>query len=128
MISELIKTFIMPCHKKWGGGGGGYIVIPSELLSVCPSIRLSINPSICPSIHQRLIIRVCSITLIPFEIISRNLAQIKSMKKQHAEINKGHSTYIFCAIFPLFNFQYRNCVRSTTLIPFEIISQNLVEI
>ena len=42
----------------------GYYVIPSELLSVCPSV------------HQRLIIRVRSLTLIPFKIISRNLAQI----------------------------------------------------
>ena len=46
----------------------GYYVIPSELLSVCPSV--------CPSVRQRLNIRVRSITLIPFEIISRNLAQI----------------------------------------------------
>ena len=28
-----------------------------------------------------------------------------------------HSTYIFCGIIPLCNFQYRNRVRSTTLIP-----------
>ena len=27
----------------------GYYVIPSELLSVCPSIRLSIRPSVHPS-------------------------------------------------------------------------------
>ena len=46
----------------------GYYVIPSELLSVCPSVR--------PSVRQRLNIRVRSITLIPFEIISRNLVQI----------------------------------------------------
>ena len=50
----------------------GYYVIPSELLSVCPSVC----PSVRPSVRQRLIIRVRSITLIPFEIISRNLAQI----------------------------------------------------
>ena len=42
----------------------GYYVIPSKLLSVCPSV--------C----QRLVIHVRSITLIPFKIISRNLAQI----------------------------------------------------
>ena len=42
----------------------GYYVIPSELLSVRPSVR------------QRLNIRVRSITLIPFEIISHNLVQI----------------------------------------------------
>ena len=46
----------------------GYYVIPSELLSVCPSVR--------PSVRQRLNIRVRSITLIPFEIISQNLVQI----------------------------------------------------
>ena len=45
-----------------------------------------------------------------------------------AEINNGHFTYIFCGIIPLCNFQYRNRVHSITLIPFEIISQNLVEI
>ena len=50
----------------------GYYVIPSKLLSVCPSVC----PSVLPSVSQRLIIRVRSITLIPFEIISRNLAQI----------------------------------------------------
>ena len=45
-----------------------------------------------------------------------------------AEINNGHSTYIFCGIYLLCNFQYRNRARSITLIPFEIMSQNLVEI
>ena len=35
---------------------------------------------------------------------------------------------LVCRIIPLCNFQYRNRVRSITLIPFEIISQNLVEI
>ena len=45
-----------------------------------------------------------------------------------AEINNIYSTYIFCGVIPLWNFQYRNGVRSLTLIPFEIISQNLVEI
>ena len=47
----------------------GYYVIPSEFLSVSPSVR------------QRLIIRVRSITLIPFKIISRNLAQVLSMTR-----------------------------------------------
>ena len=46
----------------------GYDVIPSELLSVRLSVR--------PSVRQRLIIRVRSITLILFEIISRNLVEI----------------------------------------------------
>ena len=34
----------------------------------------------------------------------------------------------FAELYSFFNFQYRNCVRSITLIPFEIMSQNLVEI
>ena len=50
----------------------GYYVIPSELLSVCPSVC----PSVRPSVRQRLNIRVRSITLIPFEINSRNLVQM----------------------------------------------------
>ena len=50
------------------------------------------------------------------------------MTRQGAEINNGHSTYIFCGIIPLCNFQYKNRVHSITLIPFEIISPNLVEI
>ena len=53
----------------------GYYVIPSELLSVCPSVCLSVRPSV----RQRLNIRVRSITLIPFEIISRNLVEIKTV-------------------------------------------------
>ena len=52
-----------PRHKKVAG----YYVIPSEILSDCLSVR--------SSVRQRLIIRVRSITLIPFEIILRNLAQ-----------------------------------------------------
>ena len=72
--------------------------------------------------------RVPFITLIPLEIITLKLAQILSMAGRLAEINNGHSTYIFCGIIPLCNFQYRNCVRSITLLPFEIISQNFVEI
>ena len=50
------------------------------------------------------------------------------IKVSSAEINNDHSTYIFCEIIPLCNLQYRNLVRSITLIPFEIISQNMVEI
>ena len=34
----------------------------------------------------------------------------------------------FCRIIPLCNFQYRNHVHSITLISFQIISQNLVQI
>ena len=48
----------------------GYYVIPSELLSVCLSVCPSIPLSVRPSIRQWLIIRVRSITLIPFKIIS----------------------------------------------------------
>ena len=65
LIVFVYKTsFYAPPQKV-----AGYYVIPSELLSVC----LSICPSIRPSVRQRLNIRVRSITLIPFEIISRNL-------------------------------------------------------
>ena len=52
----------------------------------------------------------------------------QSVTRRRAEINNGHSTYFFCGIIPLCNFQYRNRVRSITLILIEIISQNLVEI
>ena len=72
--------------------------------------------------------RVHSITLISFEIISQNLVEIYSMTRQRAEINNGHSTYIFCGIIPLCSFQYKNRIRSITLIPFQIISQNLAQI
>ena len=72
--------------------------------------------------------RVRSITLMPLEIISQNLVEIKGITRQRIEINNGYSTYIFCRIIPLCNFQYRNLVQSITLLPFEIISQNLVEI
>ena len=50
------------------------------------------------------------------------------MTRRGAEIKSRHSTYIFGGIIPLCNFQDRYSVRSITLIPFEIISQNLVEI
>ena len=50
------------------------------------------------------------------------------MTRRRAEIDNVHSTYIFFGIIPHCNFPYRNRVRSITLIPFEIISQNLVEI
>ena len=50
------------------------------------------------------------------------------MTRRRAEINYRYSTYIVCGIIPLCNFQYRNRVRSITLIPFEIISQTLEEI
>ena len=50
------------------------------------------------------------------------------MTRRRVEINNDHSIYIFCVIIPLCNFPYRNSVRSITLIPLEIISQNFVEI
>ena len=50
------------------------------------------------------------------------------MARRRAEINNGHSTLIFFGNIPLCNFQYNNRVHSITLIPFEVISQNLVEI
>ena len=83
LITIVHSYFYAPPQKKVAG----YYVIPSNILSVCPSV--------CPSIRQRLIIRVRSITLIPFEIISRNLAQIESMTRRRAEINNDYSTYIF---------------------------------
>ena len=58
-LKVYIFTFYAPPQKV-----AGYYVIPSELLSVCPSVPQQLN------------IRVRSITLIPFEIISRNLVQI----------------------------------------------------
>ena len=58
--------------------------------------------------------RVRPITLIPFEIISQNLVEMPHMTRRYAEINNDHSTYIFCGIIPLRNFQYRNRVRSFT--------------
>ena len=59
MKIEYFSRFYAPPQKV-----AGYYVIPSELLSFCPSVR------------QRLNIRVRSITLIPFDIISRNLVQM----------------------------------------------------
>ena len=70
LLKQQIVIFLlfMPRLKKVAG----YYVIPFDILSVCPSVC----PSVRPSVRQRFIIRVRSITLIPFEIISRNLAQI----------------------------------------------------
>ena len=59
-------AFLCPATKS--GGVLCYTLRTFE----CLSVRLSVRPSV----RQRLIIRVRSITLIPFEIISRNLAQI----------------------------------------------------
>ena len=56
-----MQGFLCPATKKVAG----YYVIPSDILSVCPSVRPSV-------VHHR----VRSITLIPFEIISQNLVEI----------------------------------------------------
>ena len=58
--------FLCPATKS--GGVLCYTLRTFE----CLSVRLSVRPSV----RQRLIIRVRSITLIPFKIISRNLAQM----------------------------------------------------
>ena len=113
-IRILTQPFLWPATKSGG--------------VLCNTLQTFECRSVRASVRQQLIIRVRFITLIPFEIISRNLAHIYSMTRQRAEINNGHSTYIFCGVIPLCNFQYKNRVRSITLVPFEIISQNLVEI
>ena len=63
--SVIDNHIFMPRHKKWRG-----------IMLYPPNFWVSVRPSVRPSVRQRLNIRVCSITLIPFEIISRNLAQI----------------------------------------------------
>ena len=48
----ILAHFYYYAQTKSGGVPqkvAGYYVIPSELLSVCPSIRLSIRPSVHPS-------------------------------------------------------------------------------
>ena len=70
----------------------GYFVIPSAVLSVCPSI--------C----QRVIIRVRSITLIPFEIISRNLAQKYSMTGDVQRLTTVTPSTFFAELLPLVIF------------------------
>ena len=69
---------------------------------------------------------IFSIELCPlynFDTIRDNFTKLGT----NAEINNSGSTYIFCGIIPLSNFQYRNRVPFITLIPFEIISQNLAQ-
>ena len=66
----LVFLLFMPRHKKWR------VLCYTLRTFECLSVRPSICPDIRPSVHQQLIIPVRSITLIPFEIISRNLAQI----------------------------------------------------
>ena len=88
--------------------------------------------------------RVHSITLIRFEIISRNLVQIKYDQTLIVNCYSFYSFFLvlchfvilymvsieivsFCRIISLWNFQYRNHVHSITLMSFQIISQNLVQ-
>ena len=65
---EVLKCFVKEGQNFYAPPQkvAGYYVIPSELLSVCSSVC----PSVRLSVRQRLIIRVRSITLIPYEIIS----------------------------------------------------------
>ena len=60
----VILYFLCPAIKS-----GGVLCYTFELLSVCPSVCPLVRPS---AVH----LSVRSITLIPFEIISRSLAQI----------------------------------------------------
>ena len=66
--------FLCPATKN--GGVLCYTLRTFECLSVRLSVRPSVRLSVRPSVRQWLNIRVRSITLIPFEIISRNLVQI----------------------------------------------------
>ena len=50
------------------------------------------------------------------------------MTRRHAEFKTVTPTTFFGELFRLCNFQHRNFVCSITLIPFVIMSQNLVEI
>ena len=61
-----LLEFLCPATKS-----GGVICYTLRTFE-CLSVRLSVRPSV----RQRLNIRVRSITLIPFEIISRNLVQM----------------------------------------------------
>ena len=67
-ITCVLQTQFSSCFYAPPQKVAGYYVIPSE----CLSVRLSVRPSV----RQRLNIRVRSITLIPFDIKSRNLVQM----------------------------------------------------
>ena len=99
---------------------------------------------IIPHFNLRHRYRVLSITLIWFEIISRNLVQIKYDQTLIVNCYSFYSFFSvlchfvilymvsieivsFCRIISLWNFQYRNHVHSITLMSFQIISQNLVQ-
>ena len=99
----------------------GYYVIPSELLSVCPSVRPSVRPSAVDH----------SCPLYNFDTLQDNFTKLGTNVKHDQTTCRDKEPSLllhFCGIIPLLNFRYRNRVRSITLIPFEIISQNLVEI
>ena len=70
---------------------------------------------------------VCGNGSVPLSHSGNVVTRIGTHTHTLAKIN-SHSTYIYCGIISLWNFQYRNRVHSITLIPVEIISQNLVEI
>ena len=80
------------------------LLLSRNLLWEKPNKNITVRTSVCPSVSRWLVIRVRSITLIPCEIISQNLTQIQSMTRQRAEINNGHSTYIFCGLIPFVIF------------------------
>ena len=63
-----MHSVLLLCPATKSGGVLCYTLRTFECLSVRPSVR--------PSVRQRLNIRVRSITLIPIEIISRNLVQM----------------------------------------------------
>ena len=65
-VTALRKVFLCPATES-----GGVLCYNLRTFE-CLSVRLSVRPSV----RQRLNIRVRSITLIPFEIISRNLVQM----------------------------------------------------
>ena len=98
----------------------GYYVIPSDILSVCPSVCLSVRPS---AVHH-------SCPLHNFVTVGDNFTKLGTNIKHDQTTcrDKQRSVHLhFCRIIPLCNFQTRNRVRSITLIRFKIILQNLVE-
>ena len=73
-VSDAEASFLCPATKN--GRVLCYTLRTFECLSVHLSVRPSVRLSVRPSLRQRLIIPVRCITLIPFKIISRNLAQM----------------------------------------------------
>ena len=72
--ASLKLQFLCPATKS--GGVLCYTLRHFECLSIRLSVHLCISLSVRLSVCQWFIIHVRSITLIPFEIISRNMAQI----------------------------------------------------